>query len=44
MEHQIFTLSSARIFVHMKTRICLSSFVVVCRSFSTYGNIPTDKA
>jgi hypothetical protein len=28
----------------MKTRICRSSGVVVCNSFRTYGNIPTDKA
>uniref|UniRef100_A0A2P2MA82 Regulatory-associated protein of TOR 1 isoform X1 n=1 Tax=Rhizophora mucronata TaxID=61149 RepID=A0A2P2MA82_RHIMU len=37
-------LSSARIFVHIKTRICLSSGIVVCNSFKTYGNIPTDNA
>ncbi|KAJ0882815.1 hypothetical protein HanPSC8_Chr10g0414011 [Helianthus annuus] len=28
----------------MNTRICLSSGVVVCNSFKTYGKIPTDKA
>lgn len=40
----IITLSRARIFVQINTRICRSSGVVVCNSFRTYGNIPTDKA
>lgn len=39
-----YTLSSARIFVQINTRICRSSGVIVCNSFSTYGNIPTDSA
>ena len=36
--------SSASIFVHMKTKICLKSGAVVCRSFNTYGKMPTLRA
>lgn len=38
------TLSTAKIFAHMKTKRGLSSLAELCNSFNTYGKIPTERA
>lgn len=39
-----YTLSNANIFAHMNARSCFISVALLCKSLSTYGNIPTDSA
>lgn len=40
----LLTLSTARIFAHIKTKTGLNSLAELCNNFNTYGNIPTPNA
>lgn len=40
----ILTLSTAKILAQIKTNRGLNSLAELCNSFSTYGNMPTDRA